>query len=74
VTVSIIPQILAMAEALKLQVTVEGIETEEQADYFAGSERRLLAQGWYFGRPLPAAEFRLLLRVDDERAAKADAG
>ena len=74
VTVSIIPQILAMAGALKLQVTVEGIETEEQADYFAGSERRLLAQGWYFGRPLPAAEFQLLLRVDDERAAKADAG
>jgi sensor c-di-GMP phosphodiesterase-like protein len=74
VTVSIIPQILAMAAALKLQVTVEGIETEQQADYFAASELPLLAQGWYFGRPLPAAEFQLLLRVDDERAAKANAG
>jgi sensor c-di-GMP phosphodiesterase-like protein len=74
VTVSIIPQILAMAEALKLEVTVEGIETEEQADYFASSELPLLAQGWFFGRPLPAAEFQLLLRVEDERAAKADAG
>jgi sensor c-di-GMP phosphodiesterase-like protein len=69
VTVSIIPQILAMAAALKLQVTVEGIETEEQADYFAASELPLLAQGWYFGRPLPVAEFQLLLRVEDERAA-----
>ena len=74
VTVSIIPQILDMAAALKLQVTVEGIETEEQADYFAASELPLLAQGWYFGRPLPAAEFQLLLRVEDERAAKAVAG
>jgi sensor c-di-GMP phosphodiesterase-like protein len=74
VTVSIIPQILAMAAALKLQVTVEGIETEQQADYFAASELPLLAQGWYFGRPLPAAEFQLLLRVEDERAANANAG
>jgi sensor c-di-GMP phosphodiesterase-like protein len=74
VTVSIIPQILAMAAALKLQVTVEGIETEEQADYFAASEMPLLAQGWYFGRPLPAAEFHWLLRRDEERAAvKGDA-
>ncbi len=74
VTVSIIPQILAMAAALKLQVTVEGIETEQQADYFAACELPLLAQGWYFGRPLPVAEFQLLLRVEDERAAKANAG
>jgi sensor c-di-GMP phosphodiesterase-like protein len=73
VTVSIIPQILAMAAALKLEVTVEGIETEQQADYFAASELPLLAQGWYFGRPLPPAEFQLLLRVEDERAARADA-
>jgi sensor c-di-GMP phosphodiesterase-like protein len=75
VTVSIIPQILAMAATLKLQVTVEGIETEKQADFFAACELPLLAQGWYFGRPLPIAEFQLLLRVEDERAAaKADAG
>ena len=74
VTVSIIPQILAMAAALKLEVTVEGIETEEQADYFAACELPLLGQGWYFGRPLPATEFQMLLRVEDERAAKADAG
>ena len=56
VTVSIIPQILAMASALKLEVTVEGIETAEQADYFAASPLPLLAQGWHFGRPVPAAE------------------
>jgi sensor c-di-GMP phosphodiesterase-like protein len=66
VTVSIIPQILAMAAALKLQVTVEGIETAEQADYFAASELPILAQGWHFGRPVPAAEFHQLLRTEDQ--------
>jgi len=66
VTVSIIPQILAMAAALKLQVTVEGIETAEQADYFAASELPILAQGWHFGRPVPAAEFHELLRAEDQ--------
>jgi len=64
--VSIIPQILAMAAALKLQVTVEGIETAEQADYFAASELPILAQGWHFGRPVPAAEFHQLLRTEDQ--------
>jgi sensor c-di-GMP phosphodiesterase-like protein len=57
VTVSILPQILSMAETLNLQVIVEGIETREQADYFANSGRTLLAQGWLFGRAVPAAEF-----------------
>jgi len=66
VTVSIIPQILAMAAALNLQVTVEGIETVEQADYFAASELPLLAQGWYFGYPLPAAELHRLLQKQEQ--------
>jgi sensor c-di-GMP phosphodiesterase-like protein len=57
VTVSIVPQILDMAAALKLEVTVEGIETAEQAQYFAASALPIFAQGWYFGHPLPAAEF-----------------
>jgi sensor c-di-GMP phosphodiesterase-like protein len=65
VTVSIIPQILAMAAALKLQVTVEGIETAEQADYFAAGALPILVQGWYFGYPMPAAEFYRLLEKSE---------
>ncbi|MGA9671260.1 MAG: EAL domain-containing protein [Terracidiphilus sp.] len=58
VTLGILPQILAMATALKLQVVVEGIETEQQADYFATpNERTILAQGWLFGRPVTADAF-----------------
>jgi sensor c-di-GMP phosphodiesterase-like protein len=54
---AILPQILAMAEALNLLVIVEGIETREQAAYFAAAHCRILGQGWLYGRPVPAEEF-----------------
>ena len=54
VTLFILPQILAMAEALQLLVIVEGIETAQQADYFLADARaKILGQGWLFGRPVP---------------------
>ena len=53
-TLSLLPQMLAMAETLGLQVVVEGIETVEQAAYFAGKQPALLGQGWLYGHPLPA--------------------
>jgi sensor c-di-GMP phosphodiesterase-like protein len=58
VTASVVPQILEMASQLDLQVIVEGIETEEQAEYFRDSGRNIQGQGWFFGRPVPAAEFK----------------
>jgi sensor c-di-GMP phosphodiesterase-like protein len=54
---SILPQILSIADALSLDVIVEGIETEQQAGYFANTEERILAQGWMFGYPVTAGEF-----------------
>jgi sensor c-di-GMP phosphodiesterase-like protein len=57
VTVTILPQILSMARQLNLGVVVEGIETREQAEYFSGSSLEMQAQGWLFGRPVPAEEF-----------------
>jgi sensor c-di-GMP phosphodiesterase-like protein len=60
VTVEILPQILSIAKALKLQVVVEGIETPLQAEYFAPSDPPLLAQGWLFGKPMTATEFHQL--------------
>lgn len=71
VTLSIIPQILSMAAALNLQVTVEGIETPEQADYFTASKETILAQGWLFGRPVPAEAFHQLLAEEAQNAAAA---
>ena len=67
VTVSILPQILTMAETLNLRVVVEGIETKVQADYFAASEQDIHAQGWLFGRPVPA---RVFLQMLDEEEAR----
>jgi sensor c-di-GMP phosphodiesterase-like protein len=55
---SLLPQILAMAEALDLNVIAEGIETEAQADFFASWRFPVQGQGWHFGRPIPAEEFR----------------
>jgi len=63
VTASVVPQILAMAEQLDLQVVVEGIETEEQAQYFRAARREILGQGWLYGKPVPAAQFRRLVQV-----------
>ena len=66
--VVILPQILLMAEALNLQVVVEGIETRAQADYFSGKGNATLGQGWLFGKPVPAMEFARLLTDAEEEA------
>ena len=63
-SVGIVPQILAMAEVLHLEVVVEGIETEEQARYFVQADKPIRAQGWLFGRPAPADEFLEMLARD----------
>jgi sensor c-di-GMP phosphodiesterase-like protein len=67
VTASVVPQILEMALRLDLLVVVEGIETLEQAEYFRGAGRGILAQGWLFGKPVSAAQFRQLLIEDSVR-------
>jgi len=48
--------ILAMAEALNLNVVAEGIETEHQKEFLRDAKCNL-AQGYYFARPLPKEEF-----------------
>ncbi len=67
VTVGILPQILAMAQALKLHVIVEGVETGEQASYFAGLVEPAQGQGWLFGRPVPADDFQRLLAENEAK-------
>ena len=62
--VSILPQLIGITHALNLEMIVEGVETEEQAEYYAGASGQTLAQGWLFGRPVPAGEFHRRLAED----------
>ena len=61
VAVAILPQILAMAKSLNLEVVVEGVETDYQADYFSPATQRIYGQGWLYGHPVTAEEFSVLL-------------
>lgn len=66
VTVSLLPQILAMADALNLEIVVEGIESKVQAQYFAAADKRIRAQGWLYGKPVPVSDFLEMLAADRE--------
>ncbi|MGA3009434.1 MAG: EAL domain-containing protein, partial [Terracidiphilus sp.] len=74
VTVTVLPQILAMAEALDLAVIVEGIESEQQANYFSTYNQPIFGQGWLFGYPVAAEEFLRLLAEDEKKAQTASTG
>jgi diguanylate cyclase (GGDEF)-like protein/PAS domain S-box-containing protein len=52
---AIIAAIIAMARSLKIQVVAEGVETEEQLAFLTGQGCGCY-QGFYFSKPLPAAE------------------
>lgn len=60
-SVAIIRAVLEIANTLGAEVVAEGIETREQLEIFRGLGCHLL-QGYYFGRPLPAAQLTALLR------------
>jgi len=72
VTVAILPQIMAMAKSLNLDVVVEGVETNQQADYFSAVSQRVYGQGWLYGHPVPVDEFHLLLAREGIRKSPSD--
>jgi diguanylate cyclase len=53
---AIVTAIVAMARGLNLRVTAEGVENEGQAT-FLRTLRCDSAQGFQFGRPMPAVDF-----------------
>ncbi|HEY5717052.1 MAG TPA: EAL domain-containing protein, partial [Motiliproteus sp.] len=56
---AIVQAVLAMTDSLQLFAIAEGVETAEQARFLRRHGCRQ-AQGYYFGRPMPAEQFEQL--------------
>lgn len=52
----VIPGIMSIASALKVQLIVEGIETEAQEQLLKTLHPQARGQGWLYGRPATAAD------------------
>lgn len=66
----IIRSVIEMGKQLNLQIIVEGVETKEQSDFLekAGCD---IVQGYYYGRPVPVAEFEQMVKAQSEEGMKA---
>jgi EAL domain-containing protein (putative c-di-GMP-specific phosphodiesterase class I) len=69
----IVNTIIAMAHALEFSVIAEGVEDSYQKDYLKEMNCDIL-QGYYFGKPLGAAEFEALLEDYDHLLGDENSG
>ncbi len=65
----VIRHLLAMLQELGVNIIVEGIETEEQRDFFVENGCRR-AQGFWYYKPMPLEEFDELLRTQSKNSGK----
>ena len=67
--VAITKTIVSLGKNLGLNVIAEGVETEEQRDFLLsiGCE---YGQGYYYYKPMPAAEFLKAFKASGESPAK----
>jgi EAL domain-containing protein (putative c-di-GMP-specific phosphodiesterase class I) len=52
---TVVKTIIALGRELHMRVTVEGVETAEQAAFLESADGDQV-QGFFFGRPIPASE------------------
>ena len=67
VTASILPQMLAMTEALGFAVVVEGVETECQLQFLESTGKPMTVQGFYFGRAVSATTVAELMVAEENK-------
>ncbi|MDQ6930723.1 MAG: EAL domain-containing protein [Candidatus Eremiobacteraeota bacterium] len=70
--IAIVSAIAAMAHALNLEIVAEGVETAAQGDFLRDCGVAF-AQGYYFGRPLPEAEFEAVIAAVPRQAPRTSA-
>ena len=54
--VPVLDQVLEMAKQLGLLLVIEGVETQDQADFILKRAPHAVGQGWLLGRPGPASQ------------------
>ncbi len=65
-SLAIIRAVVAMADSLEMSTTAEGVETEKELAMIRELGCKKI-QGYYFGRPMPAADARALFRTQPLR-------
>ncbi len=64
---TVVKTIIALGRELNMRVTVEGVETPGQVDFLCDANADQV-QGFFFGRPVPAAELSADILEDYRRA------
>ncbi len=64
---TVVKAIIALGRELHMRVTVEGVETANQAAFLEAAEGDQV-QGFFFGRPIPASELGASILADFEKA------
>ena len=60
---ALVEAILSIAKNFKMKVIAEGVEELDQIKYLVAMGCRFY-QGYYYSRPLPAADFQVLLQKE----------
>jgi EAL domain-containing protein (putative c-di-GMP-specific phosphodiesterase class I) len=63
---TVVKTIIALGRELKMRVTVEGVETAKQADFLDNANGDQV-QGYFFGRPVPAADVAATILADFQK-------
>ena len=56
--IAIIESIINLAKARNLDIVAEGVETRDQVDLLHKKDKKILIQGYVYGKPCPADEFQ----------------